>query len=170
MLGIQPGQHQSLSQYLDSAHELAREAFVRDKMILQRAKKFSAYDRNAFIKELYGKTRAGQEEAEKSYMPRNNNADGGVREEFLNIRPGFKKPNGEFSEIKLDMLKNMYARTGKTVLEDDQEEGYYTVNGYTFTNDPRIKRFKEGLGKENEKFDNMIAVNGDRRGKKRSEL
>ena len=103
-------------------------------------------------------------------MPRNNNADGGVREEFLNIRPGFKKPNGEFSEIKLDMLKNMYARTGKTVLEDDQEEGYYTVNGYTFTNDPRIKRFKEGLGKENEKFDNMIAVNGDRRGKKRSEL
>ena len=170
LLGIQPGQHQSLSQYLDSAHELAREAFVRDKMILQRAKKFSAYDRNAFIKELYGKTRAGQEEAEKSYMPRNNNADGGVREEFLNIRPGFKKPNGEFSEIKLDMLKNMYARTGKTVLEDDQEEGYYTVNGYTFTNDPRIKRFKEGLGKENEKFDNMIAVNGDRRGKKRSEL
>lgn len=168
MLGLKPGETCNLDYYLNHGHELVRNAFINDRLLDMRNAKFRQYDSNRFKTNIYNHT----EEAKRT----------GIRPEFLTARPVMAAPGGEFSAEKMQILKNLYDRSGGHMIDiqgvksytnlpkspyraDVSEDPARIVSGEAYQMTDRMRKFKEGAEDMAEQFKQIQSVYGDRRRK-----
>lgn len=170
LLGVKPGEHYNLDYFLNHGHELVRNAYMSGIVSKVRAEKFKRYNPDRFKTTIYNHT----EEAQRD----------GIRPEFLNAKP-VMLVEGEFSEDKQRILKNLYDRSGSHIVEirgvpvnqnikkdqyrfsvdDDESKSLVEVHEPTVY-ERRMKQYKEGVDDLVDQFHQIQAVYGDRRGKR----
>ena len=168
MLGLKPGETCTLDYYLNNGHGLVRNAFINERLLDMRNAKFRQYDSNRFKTNIYNHT----EEAKRT----------GIRPEFLTARPVMAAPGGEFSAEKMQILKNLYDRSGGHMIEiqgvksytnlpknpyraDVSDDPARIISGEAYQMTDRMRKFKEGAEDMAEQFKQIQAVYGDRRRK-----
>lgn len=170
LLGVKPGEHYNLDYFLNHGHELVRNAYMSGKISQIRAEKFKRYNPDRFKTTIYNHTAEAQRD--------------GIRPEFLAARQGILV-EGEFSEDKAKILKNLYERSGERVLDvytkapnREVKKDYFRLStdmdeakSLIETQQPtlyerRMRQYKAGVDDLVDQFHQIQAVYGDRRGKR----